>query len=283
MGAFMSRKMNYFMVIMEVQNFAKAAEILCVTRSPLSKTISEIEFFLGGQLFHRKHNKLEPTDLAWEYYNQCKPIYNALINLEKKCSPHKNRIFTLKLDISLPQLLANSIAFISQSENLNVKVLRDMITVNDVSALTNESDTAIISLRPLSGADLVHSDSWEGSNIMLLSATSSMDSHNKNNIFVWNESNHQYVKNKFFNFATQMNIDPVFIEHNYDIGTLFYMVKAGKGMVISSEKFAGMYKMDGIKWQRINNLHTRCYIYHSDVLHMTSTLNAIKKILSQLI
>ncbi|EBF9036684.1 LysR family transcriptional regulator, partial [Salmonella enterica] len=56
MGIFISKKLKYFIMAMEKRSFASASEALCITRSPLSKAITEIEEHLDGKLFIRKHN-----------------------------------------------------------------------------------------------------------------------------------------------------------------------------------------------------------------------------------
>lgn len=48
MDILLSKKMKYFMVTMERRNFSLADDELCITRSPLSKVITEIENRLGG-------------------------------------------------------------------------------------------------------------------------------------------------------------------------------------------------------------------------------------------
>ncbi|EGI5923908.1 LysR family transcriptional regulator, partial [Salmonella enterica subsp. enterica serovar Colindale] len=198
MGIFLSRKMHYFMVMMETRNFSKAAEILCITRSPLSKVVTEIEESLGGKLFFRKHNELEPTELALSYYERCRTLYSSLLCLENEHKIHNNaRKITLKADISVPECLVRLMDTIIKSEMPNIELKREMITVSDLSSLDSNPDVIIMSLRPLGGADLVCCDSWEGGKVVKIMASSSFDKCTTDKIFIWKDKYMTYFKKRF--------------------------------------------------------------------------------------
>lgn len=84
MGIFISKKLKYFIMAMEKRSFASASEALCITRSPLSKAITEIEEHLDGKLFIRKHNDLIPTPLAIEYYKKMQTDIRRFIKARAK-------------------------------------------------------------------------------------------------------------------------------------------------------------------------------------------------------
>lgn len=283
MGIFLSKKMHYFMVIMEHRNFAKAADILCLTRSPLSKVLAEMEDALGGKLFQRKHNKLEPTDLAWSYYERCKNIYNELMDLEKSYKKGSHtKVLNIKFDISFPEVFVRYINHIAQFDNINVKITREMITIDELTLLSLSSDLAIMSLRPLGGTNLIHCDSWQGSQIVQLSSDSEFKESN-NNVFVWNDKYISYFKNRMKSILSSRGDDFKFIEHNNDISTLFYLIKAGKGTMLSPEKLFHFFNCDGIKSTKIDNEYIRCYIYTNKNLKQRHDLNLIKNIISKFI
>lgn len=114
------------MVTMERRNFSLAADELCITRSPLSKVITEIESWLGGKLFIRRHNDLEPTSLAWDFYHKCKPLYYKTLSLESEWSSKKKQsLLTFHFDISIPELLFRQLVMIAQVEKIDAKFIRD--------------------------------------------------------------------------------------------------------------------------------------------------------------
>lgn len=282
MGIFLSRKMHYFMVLMDKKSFTKAAEELCITRSPLSKVVTEIEETLGGRLFHRKHNELEPTDLAQDYYIRCKQLYSSLLSLDNE---HKTQMqpkrLDFRFDISTPEIFVRYISSIAKSVNINVNITREMITINDLSALPTEANQVIFSLRPLGGANLVSCDSWEGSNIVKLSSRYNKENTGQN-FFIWKDNYHSYFENRYSSLLEEYNIKPTFLEHNYDIATLLFMVNTGKGSVITTEKFSQWYRVEGIEIERLR-IHPRCHLYHNGKAKNKTAQTEMKALIAQFI
>lgn len=54
MAIFISKQLKYFMTAMEHKSISKAAETLFLTRTPLSKILSDLEQFLDCKLFDRQ-------------------------------------------------------------------------------------------------------------------------------------------------------------------------------------------------------------------------------------
>nr|WP_281727948.1 LysR family transcriptional regulator [Salmonella enterica] len=276
--------MHYFMVMMETRNFSKAAEILCITRSPLSKVVTEIEDSLGGKLFCRKHNELEPTDLALSYYERCRALYANLLCLENEHKVHKNeRKITLKADISVPECLVRLMEPIIKSEMPYVDIKREMITVEDLSSLDSNPDIIIMSLRPLGGADLVCCDSWEGDKAVKIMSSSVFETDKTDKILVWKDKYMEYFKKRLTHLLKLKNTSPEFFEHNFDIATLLFMIRKGKGVAVISEKLAHMFKMDGIRWEEIDNLHIKNFVYYNNSGKINDDVLKIKEIISQFI
>ncbi|MDT3651170.1 LysR family transcriptional regulator [Cronobacter sakazakii] len=106
MNLLISKKLKYFIVCFEAKCINSAAEQLCVTRSPLARVIYEMEEKMGGKLFIRKYNYLEPTELAITLYEKIKPVYDLLYSIENDFSiSAKCSRFELLCDISVPLVI----------------------------------------------------------------------------------------------------------------------------------------------------------------------------------
>lgn len=273
MGIFLSKKMRYFMVIMRNKNFGKAAEELCITRSPLSKVLTELEMSLGGKLFNRKHNDLEPTQLAWDCYNSCLPAYQNLLAFEDslKKNAHEPQML-IYFDISVPHILFHHLQRVFQSENLKFETKRTLLTSEDFSALKYQTNTAVLAFRPLEAESTLQCDSWHGCHHVILRKRT-IENHSNNKFFVWKDQHTHIYKTRIKSILSPKGIEPEFIEHNYDLFTLLSFVRAGKGMCVSSEKMAQLFRLEGIDIDRIETSYIRCFVYH----HIeTRHLNLIK-------
>jgi len=60
-----------FVAVIKAQSFSKAAQELGVTKSTISKKISELEAFLGTILIRRTTRSLQLTLMGAEFYEQC--------------------------------------------------------------------------------------------------------------------------------------------------------------------------------------------------------------------
>lgn len=280
MGIFLSKKMKYFMVTMERRNFSLAADELCITRSPLSKVITEIESWLGGKLFIRRHNDLEPTSLAWDFYHKCKPLYYKTLSLESEWSSKKTQsLLTFHFDISIPELLFRQLVMIAQVEKIDAKFIRESIDVNDEQQLKYQSNYIMIATRPLRCNYHTEYSSWEGCPLVVLKSKYVPQS-NQQNMFIWKDKNVDYMKEHYSHILSQSKILPSFIEHDFDIPTLLYAVRSGKGSLLMSQKMAQLYKIDGIEYQTLSGYHPRIYFYTNIDKTRQKSLIKFKEILS---
>ncbi|WP_325081995.1 LysR family transcriptional regulator [Klebsiella aerogenes] len=280
MGILLSKKMKYFMVTMERRNFSLAADELCITRSPLSKVITEIENWLGGKLFIRRHNDLEPTSLAWDFYHKCKPLYYKTLSLESEWSSKKTQsLLTFHFDISIPELLFRQLVMIAQVEKIDAKFIRESIDVNDEQQLKYQSNYIMIATRPLRCNYHTEYNSWEGCPLVVLKSKYIPQS-NQQNMFIWKDKHVDYMKEHYSHILSQSKILPSFIEHDFDIPTLLYAVHSGKGSLLMSQKMAQLYKIDGIEYQTLSGYHPRIYFYTNIDKTKQKTLIKFKEILS---
>lgn len=80
----LSKTLRYFIVTAQERSIRLAALILCITPSPLCRTIKLFETNLGHKLFTRTSNGLKLTDYGRELYDTLLPLYAEVSDLEKK-------------------------------------------------------------------------------------------------------------------------------------------------------------------------------------------------------
>ncbi|HFK3782605.1 TPA: LysR family transcriptional regulator [Klebsiella oxytoca] len=284
MEIFLSKKLRYFMVIMETRNFSKAADALCITRSPLSKVISELEQNLGDILFIRKHNELSPTSLAWACYNKCKPFYDSLRSMEDDYKIKANqKPISIIFDISIPELLFRHVEMIAKLEQLYVELKRELITTDTLYNLQHSENHAIISFRELGRSSNIKYNTWEACEVVLLSSQHAKNNNSCNEMHIWKDNYINYFKGIYSAILADINIEPVFIEHNFDISTLLYSVRSGKGMALMPYKMSTLYKIEGTCIQVFKDYHIKCHLYYNIDKNQGKTLEGFKKVLAQFI
>lgn len=77
------RHLEIFYNIMLYGSLTEAAAVLCVSQPAASKLLKHAEQRVGFRLFHRIKGKLHATDEAHILYEQIKPIYDQLNELNK--------------------------------------------------------------------------------------------------------------------------------------------------------------------------------------------------------
>ncbi|WP_297116163.1 LysR family transcriptional regulator [uncultured Enterobacter sp.] len=140
-----TKKLKYFITVMEKKCLIKASEDLFITRSPLGKTINELEALLGEKLFLREHGLYQPTTFAQDVYEQALPLYNKLLKLEEHLlnSYHSRRV-NVVLDAAFPDNLADIICTSLNKSDFLFCFERKEINQNDVEELEFGPDTLFI-------------------------------------------------------------------------------------------------------------------------------------------
>jgi DNA-binding transcriptional LysR family regulator len=283
MGYLLSKKMRYFMVTMELRNFAKAAEALCITRSPLSKVICELEDYLGGILFKRKYNELEPTDLAHEYYNKFRSVYTQLMDLESEIQNKETaKELVILFDVTFPELIFKHIAMVIESNGLKARCERGGVDPADIDNLRYNSNCIIFSLRDISLSYAVQRDEWFSGNLVLLAPKERVP-EDPLKLFVWKDANVHYSKQIFKNLLASKFQHIEFIEHNWEFLSVLYNVHSGKGCSIMTEKFATLFKVDGVDILPLKNVNLKIRTYHCLKPDYASDKEKIKGILNAFI
>lgn len=283
MGALLAKKLKYFMVTMEERNFAKAAEVLCITRSPLSKAICELEDYLGGKLFTRTYNSLEPTELAFDYYQKCKPIYEMILALETECRSGNTDIpLTILFDISVPELLYQQIVMAMRSENLQFNCERYVINLSDIEDIARKH-TLVVSLREIATNTSCEVDKWQGDEIVICMPVKHLLPPQAMRLFIWKDLTSNYLRRSFAEVVKSHFSDAIFIEHNFSLTGLLYNVRAGKGCSLLTRKMATMYKVDGVEYLPIKERRPIIYMYRAPEKKTNKIILQIKSIINDFI
>ncbi|WP_032486460.1 LysR family transcriptional regulator, partial [Yersinia pestis] len=91
----LSKSLRYFIITAQKESITLAADKLCITASPLSRNIKELEMKLGCELFTRTSKGILLTSSGHFLYDKIIPVYNEIIELEKELiSNHKLNVIS---------------------------------------------------------------------------------------------------------------------------------------------------------------------------------------------
>ncbi|OCA53680.1 LysR family transcriptional regulator [Photorhabdus namnaonensis] len=79
---FCSKHLKYFMESAKKESFTLAADTLCITPSPLSRIIYQLEQRVGCQLFERLPGRTKLTDEGMALYQELLPCYERIQRVE---------------------------------------------------------------------------------------------------------------------------------------------------------------------------------------------------------
>lgn len=277
MDIFLSKQLKYFMVMVEEKNVSKAAEALCITRSPLTKKINDLETILDARLFQKTRNELLPTPLAIEYYRKCKTLYEELKIIDNDIV-HRNsrKITTLIFDISVSMLVIKHIQAILETEFPGLYVIRKAITIEDTERLNHEKNLIIISLRELPFTLNITPSKWRSEGLSIILPKSMSDNGRRISlpIYIWKDKYSSCIKNSVKSILNKHFYEIHFIEHNMDLSNLLHLIKNGKGCALQPFKFLQSFKIDGICGIKIDNYMPYIHIYH----HATTSSSLVNRI-----
>ncbi|WP_413736996.1 helix-turn-helix domain-containing protein [Sodalis sp. RH21] len=125
----LSKTLRYFIITAQEQSIRLAAMILCITPSPLCRTIKIFELNLGHKLFTRTNTGLKLTSYGHDLYDKLLPLYLEMCDLEKslikKDDIRKKKILQFKVGLDhhdYSYLAPLFSASIFQKENNNVSL-----------------------------------------------------------------------------------------------------------------------------------------------------------------
>jgi len=283
MSVFISKKLRYFMVAMEKKCILKAAEALYITRTPLSKIISDTEKDLGGKLFLRTYNTLEPTKLAWDYYYKLIHSYELQMKVESEIkAKDKEKKLKIIFDTGIPELLYRISSAVVQSEIYSNKLecSRDMLNEKIIEENKYNPNVILVSLRDISHFNLYKVDKWLSIQFALVSATNY--NNNDLSIYIWRDIYSEYISRR----AQQLLADDFpecnIIEHNFEPSHVLYNVSLGKGAVIMPLKLALIYKTESVNVFPVKNKFFQLTFYHNIDKNFMNTYEMIKVALNNI-
>ncbi len=286
MNFLLSKRMKYFIVTMEEKCITRAAEILCITRSPLGKVISDLEERVGGKLFLRKYNTLEPTPLAHSLYNRIKPLYETLVSIELALDKSKKHIIlNLIFDISIPHGLYMHYINIIESENIEFTHKRINVTAELILNLQYSQGSIVLSQRNFSYVDgitrvLLSEDrlcllvNEQMQNEDLLDA----DYMKEHPILIRTCESMNYTKN-WLSFLLKDNLPYLYFKDSpSDMSTMLYSVSHGKSMVLLPEKMANFYQVKGVRSIIMKSINIKKTMFYNSKEKNSIPLEKITKI-----
>jgi DNA-binding transcriptional LysR family regulator len=134
------------MVVMQEQSITRASSILNITRTPVSKMITELEALIGCELITRTSCGVEPTVIGKMLYDKIHPIYNIAKIIESEINEFKKINFRIYIDVAIPIEIYQYInVYLSVKENTYSVRRVDILEMN--AEFINERDI-IITLIP---------------------------------------------------------------------------------------------------------------------------------------
>ena len=94
-------EMKTFVQVVESGGISKAAAILGLAKSAISRRISDLEARLSVQLFNRSTRSLSLTDIGREFYQHCQRLLNDIDEVESNITSHHQKI-SGKIRLSAP-------------------------------------------------------------------------------------------------------------------------------------------------------------------------------------
>ncbi|GKX54338.1 hypothetical protein SOASR030_04500 [Leminorella grimontii] len=275
MNTFINKRLQYFMMAMETQCLNKAAEQLCITRSPLGKSLSDLESILSERLFIRKYNKLEPTEIAFKIHKRLLPIYHELLSLENDLNPRKRgKKFHIIFDLSVPHLMVCN--FIKQFDIANFSVTYHYVYVaaKEFEFLLANKHTILISYRSHVPIPHIKKITLEQESVVICcpgniheNDFSSREVMNNIPILIRKKSNGgDELKGMLSNVIGKtypcFRIEDV----DEDMTSMLLSVINGKAMLIMPERIAGLFNIKHINKYEFADLKVSLSIHYNNAI-----------------
>ncbi|MFD4820758.1 LysR family transcriptional regulator [Peribacillus butanolivorans] len=248
-------QLHYFIVAAEQEHMTKASEILTLSQSALSRSITSLENELGVPLFDRKNRKILLNRYGKIFLEDAKKIVNQLEiskeNLSQLVHPNMGHIsisFVHSLGLSYIPTLLKDFQFSNPGHTLSLNEDNAELIIKDL--LTNETDLGFAT-QYKSFPDLVYNPIFN-EKIVLIASTQHHFAKMKN-IKLEDISKERFIH---YNSDTELRklIDSLFLERNiniqiaYDgleINSIIGLVTADMGIALVPESI--IQNINGIK------------------------------------
>ncbi|GEM_PF-1219175 len=100
------RRIEYFLVLADKLNYAKAAKELCISSQALTKQINILEDELGTKLFHRTTRSVQLTEdgeMCKNQFANLKAQYDATVSAVENAIKSKNKVVRMSFFAPLPK------------------------------------------------------------------------------------------------------------------------------------------------------------------------------------
>lgn len=99
-----------FLRVVEAKSFVQAANLLALTPSAVSKSISVLEAELGVRLLQRSTRRLKLTEDGAEFYERCRKLINEYEEIEMSLRG-SNSVPRGHLRVDMPVIVAKFVIF----------------------------------------------------------------------------------------------------------------------------------------------------------------------------
>jgi DNA-binding transcriptional LysR family regulator len=288
MALLMSKKLKYFMTCYEAQCLNHAAEQLCITRTPLARVIHELEERAGGNLFERKYNKLEPTDLALSLYEKIKPVYDLLTSIEVEFNLISGQSpLEVICDISVPHIIYQYLIFNLRNMKPSLNCRRVFITPSDMQSVILNPNTIIFSFRELALPEIFRHYEISDESLYLLIPDSISESglHDfetmKNvKLFIRKDVLTSELKGIIAKSLRSYLPYLEMKETEQDTASLLMAVSAGEGMMLLPECLTSYFSPPNTHKIRLSDINTKASMYVNKRLKNEKIISEVLKVLS---
>lgn len=148
MDFLINKKLKIFITLMETCSFSIATSVLYITRTPLSRVISDLERELKQRLFIRKNGTLIPTEFAQTIYRKVKSHYIFLHALEQEIGPTgKTKQLEIIFDEIYPESLKNLIISALTISGQKTNIMGRAVNSQIIEELCQTNNCIVISAR----------------------------------------------------------------------------------------------------------------------------------------
>lgn len=257
MRIFTSSKLLHFMTTIEEGSITKASEKLHLTRTPVSKTISDIEHSIKKTLFNRDKNGLQPNTDGEELYNLLLPVYRLLLEIDKNLmsQPDKN-IIKILFDCRVSRLIIDYIMNFNDLNQMAVEISDEPINLSQCyDSYINKFDIIISTEYALGTYNFYKSITLNMTAILSRSLVNNKKTKKPISIYRFNK---EHIHLQYFSdFNWMCNISSIEKDEN-NLNKILFSLSNKNSIAIMPELLSRTYQISG----------TECFTLEGHILKM---------------